>query len=117
MKVIVLALTATALVAGAAKAAPAVQIRNAAVRVVVVPEARADVQVTVLKTTRGLPLYVSRQGETVFVEGRLPHFFRNCGGHGERLYISFLTRRYEAKDFPSIVVKIPMDALENSLAL
>jgi hypothetical protein len=110
MKVIVLALMATALVAGGAKAAPSVQIRNAAVRVVVVPEARSDVQVTVLKTTDGLPLYISRRGETVFVEGRLPHLFRHCGGQGEKLRISFLTRRYVAKDFPSIVVKTPMDA-------
>ncbi len=102
---------AASLAAGAATAAPSVEIKNAAVRVVVIPENRTDVQVTVLKSSASLPLYITRVGDGVVVDGRLPHFWRNCRGDGENLRIGVFGRGdFGVGQFPSIVVKTPMDA-------
>ena len=52
----------SALAAGAAAAAPAVEIRDAVVRVTVIPEDRADVKVEMLTVNRALPLEVRTSG-------------------------------------------------------
>src|SRR5205823_7191767 len=64
--------------AGAADAAPSIHIRDAAARVTVIPEARADILVTVVRPNGRLPLQVSRFGERVTVRGNVAHRVHGC---------------------------------------
>lgn len=106
----VLAATASAAVmtAGAAQAATSVEIRDAAARVVVIPEARSDVKVEVIRTNASLPLTVEDKGDRILVDGGLRRI-SGCtkqsgrvrvriGGVGDVAY----------DDLPQIVVRTPM---------
>jgi hypothetical protein len=97
--------------ASAAAAAPTLQIRHAAVHVVVIPEARSNIEVTVLRTNKKLPIYISRLGDSVSIDGKLWWLWTNCRGEGEKLRLSvFGLGDFSAADLPQIVVKTPMDA-------
>ena len=110
LQVLTIAAAAALACAGAATAAPSLQIRDAAVRVVVIPEARADVKVDVIKTNPNLPLYIGQEGDTVIVDGRLPKWFAGCHGHGEDTHYEAMGRGdFAAADWPTIVVHTPMD--------
>jgi hypothetical protein len=66
--------------ASAAAAAPSVQINDAAVRVVVLPEPRSDIRVEVVRGNPRLPLRIwSFLGRT-YIDGGLAHRLRGCGG-------------------------------------
>ncbi|MEP6968551.1 MAG: DUF2807 domain-containing protein [Pseudomonadota bacterium] len=96
-------------VAGSASAAPSVEIRGAAARVVVIPEARSDVSVTIIKTHPRLPLKVSQLGEKVFVDGDVGHRPHGCLGWGGRRGVGIWGRgRIAYEDLPQIVVHAPM---------
>ena len=70
-----------------AQAAPGVDIRNAAARVVVVPEARADVTVTVHSGSSGLPRLSARvQGDQVVLDGGLEGRIMGCNGSTLQLF-------------------------------
>ena len=98
-------------VAGLAHAAPSLDIRDAAVRVIVEPEARSDVQVTVLKTNARLPIYVTRHGNSVVISGRLWPLFTGCHGQGTGMRVTVLGRgEFGVDDLPSVLVKTPLDA-------
>jgi len=56
---------------GAAWAAPGVEIHHAVARVTVIPEARGDVAVTVVRSNPRLPLKVTRLGDQVIIDGSL----------------------------------------------
>ena len=97
--------------AGTALAEPAVEIRDAAVRVTVIPEARQDVQVQVVSASAALPLTVRNELDHVIVEGHLRHRIWGCttmfgkavvhvGGVGE----------VPLSELPQIVVRTPMNA-------
>jgi hypothetical protein len=102
--------TAAALVAGAASAATSVEIRDAAVMVTVVPEARPDVKVSVVRTNPKLPLRISNLGDRVAVNGGL--FGRNVNCHGDvdtpgaRIWG---TGDFGPDDLPRIVIRTPLD--------
>jgi len=110
--------------AGAARAAPSVSIADAAARVVVIPEARQDVQVTITRTNRDMPLRVSREGDRVIVDGGrdrhrrwLGFWFGDwgwgpwCSGRGGDARIHLRHRRWTGVDnLPEVVVRTPMDA-------
>ena len=64
--------------AGAAAAAPSVEINHAAARVTVIPEARSDIAVMVVKANSRLPLHITRVGEHVIVDGNLAWRPANC---------------------------------------
>ncbi|MBA3810205.1 MAG: DUF2807 domain-containing protein [Caulobacteraceae bacterium] len=105
----VLGALGAALAAGAACAAPSVAIRGAAVRVVVIPEARSDVSVAFIKTNPRLPLKVSQLGEKVFVDGDIGHRPHGCLGWGGRRGVGIWGRgRIAYEDLPQIVVHAPM---------
>lgn len=74
-----IAVAAGLCVAGVASAAPSIEVRDAAVRVVVVPEPRADVQIVVLKSNPRLPLRIWRFSGRTFVSGGLARRIRACG--------------------------------------
>lgn len=96
--------------AGGAQAAPTLKIQHAAARVVIIPEARADVAVEILKANPRLPLRVSRFGENVTVEGDIGHRMHSCQTVlGHRSVLVWGRGRIVYEDMPQLVVHVPMD--------
>jgi hypothetical protein len=97
--------------AGAAAAAPSVKIKDAVVRVVVIPEARADVKVEFLTTNKSLPLTIRQNGAETIVDGDL----RMNKIHGCNSMMGKTTIKVrgvgEVKwdDIPQIVVRTPLN--------
>jgi hypothetical protein len=102
-------LAALTLAAGSAAAAPSVEIRHAAARVVVIPEPRRDVAVTI-QPGRHLPLRVSHFAGRTYVDGDLGRRLRGCrmvGGHPVITLAGQGDLTYE--DLPQVVIHTPMD--------
>ncbi len=98
------------LTAGAAQAAPSLEIRNAAVRVVIVPEARSDIDIKVLKANPRLPLFVGSMGGATVLDGHLSPWFMNCHGKGDRLRASaFGHGEFSYDELPQVVIRTPLD--------
>jgi hypothetical protein len=98
-------------VAGAATAAPSVEVRHAAARVTVIPEARGDVKVEILRANRRLPLTVSRFGDTTIIDGPLGHHGPSCNTvFGEKSVFVWGVGRVAFKDLPQIVIHVPLSA-------
>ena len=109
--------------AGAAMAAPSVEIRNAAARVVVIPEARSDIKVEYLTTNAALPLSVRSMGERTVIDGGLSHRIGDCGGVHLDFNINHKAGRIDDddvmvhgvgrvtwKNLPQVVIRVPLDA-------
>lgn len=97
--------------AGVAEGAPTLKIQHAAARVVIIPEARADVAVEILKANPRLPLRVSRFGQSVNVEGDIGHRMHSCQAvAGRRSVLVWGRGRIAYEDMPQLVVHVPMDA-------
>lgn len=99
---------AAMLLAGGAAAAPNLQIRHAIVRVTLIPEARGDIVVSVVKANQKLPLSITRVGDTVTVDGGLGWRSPNCHGTAGKPSAGALgvgEVRYE--DMPQILVRTP----------
>ncbi|MBQ1540753.1 hypothetical protein C5708_03820 [Caulobacter sp. CCUG 60055] len=103
---------AAMLAAGAAQADPSVEFKDAAVRVVVIPEARSDVKVEVIKTNPRLPIQVRVEGDRTVVDGGLGwERVRGCRGSGGRLSVSIRgVGDVPYEDLPQVVVRTPMTA-------
>jgi hypothetical protein len=100
---------AAALTAGGAKAA-SVEIRDAVARVTVIPEARGDVKVEVVRANPDLPIVVRNEGGKTVVDGGLFHRIRNCGGSGENSHIRVSgVGNIGWNDRPQIVIHTPRD--------
>jgi len=111
--------------AGGAQAAE-LEIKHAAARVVVIPEARQDVAVTITRGRADLPqLEVRRRGRDVEIEGGLRNRIENCNLSGVGLVrntgtplspdrqLSVEIRgvgRVQAADLPLITARVPMAA-------
>eukprot|EP01036_Dinobryon_divergens_P039421 gene39421-51958_t len=72
---------ATVMAAGAAQAA-SIEIRDAVARVTVVPEARADIKVEVMRSNGALPLTIRTIGDRTIPDGDLDRKIRHCSGSG-----------------------------------
>ena len=93
-----------------AQAAPTVQIRGAAARVVVIPGARRDIAVVVVHTARGLPLKIRRSGQQVIITGTVARRIRGCVVAGGRSSIRIWSRGETAvASLPEVVIRTPMD--------
>ena len=97
-------------------AAASLDIRNAALRVVVIPEARSDVSVTVLKANRRLPLKVwnGLSGQVIVDGGKVfslfgPPIWCDADAAGAGVHVWGVGRIAYA-DLPQIVVRVPLDA-------
>ena len=102
------AFAVAALSAVAAWAGPSVQFRGAAVRVVVIPEARRDVAVMVLRNARGLPLKIRRAGDRVTITGTVARGIRGCVVVGKRQYVRIWNRGDTVVEaLPQIVLRTP----------
>ena len=108
------AASALALVAlaGAAQAATQVEIKDAVARVTVIPEARGDVKVEVVKRHPGLPMDMRVNGDIVEVDGDLGrNAIRGCLTVNGKTRVNVRrvgTVNYD--DMPQLIVRTPMDA-------
>ena len=103
------------LAAGSACAAD-LEIRNTALRVVVIPEARSDVSVTVLKTNSRLPIRVAKDlsGRTIIEGAQWFGPFSQpiwCDAGGVRLWGA---GHIDTADLPQILVRMPLEARVSS---
>ncbi|MDB5480170.1 MAG: hypothetical protein JWO83_1223 [Caulobacteraceae bacterium] len=99
------------LAAGAAPAAPSVEIRHAVARVTIVPEARSNVAVFVTRTNARLPLRITREGDRVVVDGGLGWRNINCHnvfGRPAASVSGIGAIGYD--DMPQVVVRMPLRA-------
>jgi hypothetical protein len=101
---------AAALAAGAARAA-SVEVKDAVVRVTVVPEARGDVKVEVLSANPRLPLQVRSFAGRTIVDGRLERRIRGChggGADGVRVDVRGVGE-VAWRDIPQLVIRTPKE--------
>ncbi len=95
-------------VAGAAAAAPSVEIRDAVVRVTVIPEDRADVKVETLTTNSRLPIEVRTEGSETVISGNLRHRIHDCHTRGDHpsAWVAGIGD-VDFKDMPQLVIHTP----------
>lgn len=104
------AATAALLGATAAQAA-SVEIKDAAARVVVIPEDRSDVKVEFLTTSPGLPLTVRTEGDKTIVDGDLRrNAIHNCRTFNGQTSVTVRGKTFGWDALPQVVVRVPMDA-------
>ena len=97
--------------AGVAIAAPSAEIVDAAARVTVIPEARPDVAVFLVKANTRLPIWISRNGDKFVVRGNVGHQVTSCSSWGGHPSVGIWLRgRFAYQDLPQIVIRIPLDA-------
>ncbi|MDB5426563.1 MAG: putative filamentous hemagglutinin/adhesin [Phenylobacterium sp.] len=92
----------------AAGAGPSVEIKDAVVRVTVIPEDRADVKVEMLTTNAALPLDVRIIGSSTVIAGNLAHRIYDCHTRGD--HPTAWVRGLGAvnyKDMPQVVIHTP----------
>jgi hypothetical protein len=96
--------------AGAAAAAPSVEIRDAVARVTVIPEDRADIKVEMLTVNRALPLEVNAEGDHTVISGNLRHRIHSCHAGGDHPVASVGgVGHVDFKDMPQVVIHTPKD--------
>jgi hypothetical protein len=110
---LILAASAAALgFAGTAAAAdPSVKIKDAAARVVVIPEARSDVKVEFLTTNRSLPLTIRQRGSETIVDGNLKrNRINGCNSVMGKTVIHVRgVGDVKWEDIPQIVIRTPLN--------
>ena len=96
--------------AGAAAASPSVKIKDAVVRVVVIPEARTDVKIEFITTNKSLPLTVRQSGDETIVDGDLR--MNRISSCDSKMGVTTIGVRgvghVKWEDIPQIVVRTPM---------
>ena len=102
------AISAFALMGGAASAHTEVELKNMAARVVVLPENRGDVDLKVVYGKAKVPvIMVSTKGNTLVADGKLKGRHLNCKVGG--VDISGMGMVTSA-DLPTVYIKVPMEA-------
>ncbi|HEV2533453.1 GIN domain-containing protein [Phenylobacterium sp.] len=110
LAIALLCATAAVAAAGAAGAAhpPSVELRDAVVRVTVIPEDRSDIKVEMVTTNRNLPLEVRTQGGETIIDGGLAHRIRDCHHRSDRPFASVRgVGDVSGDQIPQIVVRTP----------
>ena len=108
---LIVGVASAALLGATAAQAASVQIKDAAARVVVIPEDRTDVKVEFLTTNPGLPLTVRTEGGKTIVDGDLGSMaIKNCRTINGATTVSVNGKSYSWDNLPQIVVHVPMDA-------
>ena len=100
-----------ALSAGAANAA-SLEIKDAVVRVVVIPEARTDIKVEVASQNANLPLDVRTRGDRTVIDGGLRRRVRSCQSRGSKVVVSVNgVGSVGWNDIPQLVIRTPRDVV------
>jgi len=101
---------AFALAAGAADAGASVEVKDAVARVTVIPEARSDIKVEVVKANPRLPIVVRTAGDRTVVDGKLNWDVRSCRTSGGKPVVRVNGVGDVAwADMPQIVIRTPKD--------
>lgn len=88
-----------------------VEIKDAAVRVVVIPEDRSDIKVEVLTTNPGLPLVVRTEDGRTVIDGDLRfNAISSCRTINGATTVRVNGKSYDWEAIPQIVIHTPMDA-------
>lgn len=107
--IMVAAVAAATLTAGSAQAA-SVEIRDAVVRVTVIPETRNDIKIEIVRPNARLPLSIRTLGDRTILDGDLDRRIRNCRSAGSR---SSVTVRGVGQigwdEMPRVVIHTPRD--------
>jgi hypothetical protein len=92
-------------------AAARLEIRGAAAHVTIIPEARSDIRVSVIRKSTVLPVRVFQSGDVTVVDGGLGHRVKGCPrlGSGIGVRVSGVGNIVEA-ELPRLVIRVPMDA-------
>jgi hypothetical protein len=113
MRILLLTVSLTLMVGGAdaAASAPSAEVREAAARVTVIPEARGDVAVFLIKANPRLPIWISKVGDKVVIRGDVGHMITNCSsGWGGKPSVGVWMRgRFAYADLPQVVIRTPVD--------
>jgi hypothetical protein len=106
-----LGVLATAAVhAGAALAAPSVEIRGAAAQVTIIPEARRNIVVTLTRANPGLPVQIRKLGDHVYVYGDVGRKVHGCrNGQGAVVVAVWGRPAYSLQQLPVLVIRTPME--------
>lgn len=108
---LIVGVASAALLGATVAEAASVQIKDAAARVVVIPEDRTDVKVEFLTTNPGLPLTIRTEGDKTIVDGNLGRMaIKNCRTINGATTVSVNGKSYGWDSLPQIVVHVPMDA-------
>jgi hypothetical protein len=109
MRVWIIAGVAALVAAAPGHAAVGFELRGAAARIVVVPEARSDVSVVLLKTNPRLPLRTRSIGGRIVMTGDVNRRVRSCGTAGASRELTFWGRGSVPYDaLPLLVVRTPL---------
>jgi len=95
---------------GAAAAEPGVEIKYAAARVTIIPEARPDISVTVIRANPRLPLSITQTADGVTVDGDLRGRWHNCHTmFGRRSVNVWGVGDVAYADLPQLLIRTPMN--------
>jgi hypothetical protein len=100
-----------AAIAGAARAraAPAVEIRGAAVRVTIIPEARTDIAVSLVHAESRLPIRIRQQGDRLTILGDVAHRIHGCPGTAPRRSVAIWGLGAVTYDrLPQLTIRTPL---------
>jgi hypothetical protein len=93
-----------------ALAASRLELRALAAHVVILPEARNDIAVRMLRSNHALPVRVNRAGQVTIITGNLAHRVHGCpmlaGGVGVRVRG---LGNIEAFELPHLLIRTPLD--------
>jgi hypothetical protein len=98
-------------VAGAAVAAPSVEIDNAVAHVVIAPEVRSDIKIEIVRGNPRLPLKAWTFLGRTYIDGGLGPRIRGCGGTAAQpTAMVWGVGEVPLAAMPLIVIHVPMDA-------
>jgi hypothetical protein len=101
-------LAAAAALSATAAHAASVEIKDAVVRVTVIPEQRSDVKVEVIRSNPRLPLEIRTLGDRTVVDGGLWHAIRDCHGLGGKARVGVRhVGGVDYDDMPQLVIRTP----------
>lgn len=97
-----------AAVAQGAIAAPSVQVRGAAARVTIIPEARRDIAVSLTRADPRLPIRITKLGDRIFITGDVGHRVHGCRtGAGRRGVAIWGRGAIPYEELPTLVIRTP----------
>jgi hypothetical protein len=97
-----------AAVARGAIAAPAIQVRGAAVRLSIIPEARRDIAVSLTHADPRLPIRIAKLGDRVFITGDVGHRVHGCRTAAGRRGVAIWGRgAVPYEELPTLVIRAP----------
>jgi hypothetical protein len=119
MRLHIAALAAGAALIGGTGEAASLEIRDAVARVTIVPEARSDIRVEVIRPNGDLPLSLETRGDRTVLDGGLAHRIRSCHGEGEKVRVSVRgVGQVGWDEMPEVVVHAPREvAIETNGAI